>query len=203
MPGPKPPKTGHAASSKCPVGSAPARLLLPPQGAPGGSGQLGTCRKRSAHRAPRHRLGCSSEPPPKPPIPPPLTMQATPRRRAGSRGNRSRPRLSPCPRTPCATPASRRSGRGVEARGHSSTEARKHTPHAMRHTPHTPRRHRPHVRRGPWPGTWVYFGPMRKRVNAKNVLLQLGYVVVQTVDASYTTTTITMDKPRGPTRAAH
>ena len=42
---------------------------------------------------------------------------------------------------------------------------------------------------------------MRKRVNAKNVLLQLGYVVVQTVDASYTTTTI-MDKPR-PDTAPH
>ena len=53
----------------CP-NSAPAPL----QGAPGGSGQLGT--PRSAHRAPSHCLGCSSQPPPKPPISPPLTMQA-------------------------------------------------------------------------------------------------------------------------------
>ena len=36
--------------------SAPA----PPQGAPGGSGQLGTPRKRPARWAPSHRLGCSS-----------------------------------------------------------------------------------------------------------------------------------------------
>ena len=36
--------------------SAPA----PPQGAPGGSGQLGTPRKRPARWVPSHRLGCSS-----------------------------------------------------------------------------------------------------------------------------------------------
>ena len=50
---------------QCPS-SAPA----PPQGAPFGAGQLGTPRKR-----PGHRLGCSSEPPPTPPISPPLTIQ--------------------------------------------------------------------------------------------------------------------------------
>ena len=37
-------------------GSAPA----PPQGAPGGSGRLGTPGKRPTHWTPRHRLGCSS-----------------------------------------------------------------------------------------------------------------------------------------------
>ena len=48
----------------------------PPQGAPGGSGRLGTPRKRPSHWAPSHGLGCSSEPPPKPPISAPLTLQA-------------------------------------------------------------------------------------------------------------------------------
>jgi len=44
---------------------------VPPQGAPGGSGQLGTPTKRSAHWAPSRSLGCLSEPPPQPPISPP------------------------------------------------------------------------------------------------------------------------------------
>ena len=48
---------------------------VPPQGAPGGSGQLGTPTKRSAHWAPSHSLGCLSEPPPQPPISPPLALQ--------------------------------------------------------------------------------------------------------------------------------
>ena len=49
----------------------PSSAAAPPQGSPGGSGQLGAPRKRPAHRAPSHRLGCSSQPPPNPPIPPP------------------------------------------------------------------------------------------------------------------------------------
>ena len=52
-----------------------APCASPPQGAPGGSEQLGTPRKRPAHWVPSHSLGCSSEPPPKPPISPPLTTQ--------------------------------------------------------------------------------------------------------------------------------
>ena len=62
-------------SGQCPS-SAPA----PPQGAPGGYGQLSTPRERPALWAPSRCRGCSSEPPPKPPIPPPipppLTLQA-------------------------------------------------------------------------------------------------------------------------------
>ena len=54
----------------------PSSAPAPPQGAPGGSGQLGTPRKRPAHWAPSHCLGCSSQPPPKSPISPPLPFQA-------------------------------------------------------------------------------------------------------------------------------
>ena len=57
-------------SLQCPS-SAPA----PPQGAPGGSGWLGTPRARLSHWAPSQCLGCSSEPPPKSPILLPLTLQ--------------------------------------------------------------------------------------------------------------------------------
>eukprot|EP00964_Phaeocystis_antarctica_P059754 scaffold35523_cov53-Phaeocystis_antarctica.AAC.3 len=63
--------TVKARSLQCP-GSA----RVPPQGAPGGSGQLGTPRTRPAHWAPSHGLGCSSEPPPQPPTSPPLSIQA-------------------------------------------------------------------------------------------------------------------------------
>ena len=64
----------------------------PGQSAPLAVPQLGSCaflerawrlwaalmltpRKRPAHWAPSHRLGCTSEPPPKPPMSPPLTIQ--------------------------------------------------------------------------------------------------------------------------------
>ena len=46
----------------------PSSPPVPPQGAPGGSGQVGTPRVRHSHWAPSHCLGCSSEPPPKSPI---------------------------------------------------------------------------------------------------------------------------------------
>ena len=65
---------------RAPLCSAPARLLrllsvrlvaLVSSVLPG---------ERPAHRAPSHCLGCSSEQPPSPPISPPLTIQAWPRR---------------------------------------------------------------------------------------------------------------------------
>ena len=43
-----------------------------------GSGQLGTPRARPGHRSPLHRLGCLSQPPPKPPIPVRWTNQVQP-----------------------------------------------------------------------------------------------------------------------------
>ena len=69
---------GVKAQSKCPLGQRPSSAPAPPQGAPGSSGQLGTRRKRPTHWALSHRLGCSSEPPPKLPIPPPSHLTTIP-----------------------------------------------------------------------------------------------------------------------------
>ena len=60
---------------KVPPWQCPSSAPAPPRGAPGGSGQRGTPRVRPRHWAPSHCLGCSSDPPPKSPISPPLTMQ--------------------------------------------------------------------------------------------------------------------------------
>ena len=62
---------GTAAGPKCSLGSAFSSAPAPLQGTPG------TPRKKPCHWAPSHRLGCSSSPPPTPPMrpfdPPPLT----------------------------------------------------------------------------------------------------------------------------------
>ena len=50
--------------SKCPPWRCPSSAPVPPQGAPGGPGQLGTPSKRSVLWAPSHCLRCSSQPPP-------------------------------------------------------------------------------------------------------------------------------------------
>ena len=67
---------GLAAWSKGLPWQCPSTAPMPPQGAPGGSGQLGTPSKRPAHWPPSHSLGCSSKPPAKPSLSPPLTIQA-------------------------------------------------------------------------------------------------------------------------------
>ena len=51
----------RTAWSKCPPWQCPSSPPVPPQGAPGGSGQLGTPRVRASYWAPSHRLGGSSE----------------------------------------------------------------------------------------------------------------------------------------------
>ena len=61
--------------SKRPPLQCPSSALVPPQGAPGGSGRLGAPRGRPGHSDPGRCLGCSSLPPPIPPIPSPLTIQ--------------------------------------------------------------------------------------------------------------------------------
>ena len=95
---------------------------VPPQGAPGGSGRLGTPRKRPTYRAPSHCLGCSSEPPPESRISPPLTIQA-------SRGRRWRPRWPSA-----STSGSRQSGGMTPCRAGSRRRKRK-TPRSSRSYP--------------------------------------------------------------------
>ena len=63
--------------SKRPPLQCPRSARVPPQGAPSGSGRLGAPRGRPGHSDPGRCLGCSSVPPPKPLVPPPLTIQAS------------------------------------------------------------------------------------------------------------------------------
>ena len=58
------------------LGSAPARLVSLLRARLAAQGGSALPRERPAHWAPRHGLGCSSHPPPKPPIAPPLALQA-------------------------------------------------------------------------------------------------------------------------------
>ena len=74
-------KAAQHGHSKVPPWQCPSSAPVPAQGTPGGSGQLSTPRARPSHWAPSpwvpsHRLGCSSEPPPAPPISPRLPIQA-------------------------------------------------------------------------------------------------------------------------------
>eukprot|EP00964_Phaeocystis_antarctica_P078155 scaffold48599_cov61-Phaeocystis_antarctica.AAC.8 len=55
------------------MGVCLSMVKVPALDAPVDAEQLSTPRKRPAYWAPSHCLGCSNEPP-KPPIPPPLTM---------------------------------------------------------------------------------------------------------------------------------
>ena len=73
---------GEAAGSKrCPLGTAPAQLLCLLRARLVALGGVRSQGEKPAHRAPRHRLGCLSEPPPRSPISisisPPLSSQAS------------------------------------------------------------------------------------------------------------------------------
>ena len=71
---------GPTAGSNCPSWQGPSSAPAPPQGAPGGSGQLGTPRGRgwpTGRPAPRllpASKGCTSKPPPRPLISPLLSL---------------------------------------------------------------------------------------------------------------------------------
>ena len=69
---------GLPAWSNCPLRYCPSSAPVPPQGAPGSSGELSTPRVRPSRWVPSHHRGCSRQPPPKPTISPLLTIQALP-----------------------------------------------------------------------------------------------------------------------------
>ena len=64
----------HHSIVKVPPWQCPRSAPAPPRGAPGGSGRLNTPKERQGQWSPSHRLGCSSQPPPKSPRSPPLTL---------------------------------------------------------------------------------------------------------------------------------
>ena len=110
----------------------PARLLGLLRARPGGSGQLGAPRTRPAHWAPSHGLWCSRQPSPRPPIAPPLSLQASRGRACASSArtwcSRSRPRV-PDPRL-------------------QSLHPRRLTSHPQRSSPPPPPPHRRHRQGG-------------------------------------------------------